>query len=76
MKRPRHQYQSCKVCGISRDVAGHITGTGKCLSCATDIETANIMQLRDHAGPYFHHWRQRLAASVGAVLVDDLENTG
>jgi hypothetical protein len=76
MGRPHHRYQACKVCGASHDQAGHISGTGKCLGCAAAIETANIVQLRAHAGPHFHHWRRRLAASVGAMLVDDLESTG
>lgn len=33
----------------------------------------NRRQLREHAGPWFHHWRRGVAASVGALLVDELE---
>ena len=33
-----------------------------------------MRQLAEHEGPYFEYWRRRHAASVGAVLVDDLEN--
>ena len=29
--------------------------------------------LKAHDGPEFRHWRNRLAASVGGVLLDDLQ---
>jgi hypothetical protein len=28
-------------------------------------------QLALHSGPWFDHWRRRMAASVGAVLMDE-----
>jgi len=31
----------------------------------------NAMQLHEHSGPFFEHWRRKVAASVGAVLLDD-----
>lgn len=31
------------------------------------------VQLAAHRGPYFEHWRRQMAASVGGVLVDDLQ---
>lgn len=30
------------------------------------------MQIREHNGPWFKLWRQRMAASVGGVLLDDV----
>lgn len=30
------------------------------------------MQISAHSGPYFRLWRQRMAASVGGVLLDDV----
>jgi hypothetical protein len=32
----------------------------------------NLSELRAHSGPYFRRWRERIAASVGGVLLDDL----
>lgn len=33
----------------------------------------NVRELRAHAGEGFQRWRRGMAASVGAMLVDDLE---
>jgi hypothetical protein len=30
------------------------------------------MQIREHRGPWFRHWRQQMARSVGGVLLDDV----
>jgi hypothetical protein len=35
----------------------------------------NHRDLRDHSGAWFNHWRRRMAASCGAVLLDDLDDT-
>jgi hypothetical protein len=32
----------------------------------------NGVQLAHHRGPYFDHWRRRMAASVGGAIIDDL----
>jgi hypothetical protein len=72
MGRLRHHYKQCKRCGVEREQVGHITGTGLCVECALTLKNANAEQLRAHAGPYFDHWRRRVAASVGAALLDDL----
>jgi hypothetical protein len=31
-------------------------------------------QMRAHSGEYFQDWRRRVARSVGAVVMDDLQN--
>ena len=33
---------------------------------------ANTVSLHSRSGPAFKDWRRRVAASVGAVLLDDL----
>lgn len=33
---------------------------------------AQTGQMRDHEGEYFQQWRRDVAASVGAVVLDDL----
>lgn len=44
----------------------------KCRECSVERITDNIVQLHAHSGPFFLHWRRRSAASIGAVLLDDL----
>lgn len=36
---------------------------------------ANVTQIRSHHGPWFQWWRRRMAASVGAVLLDETRDT-
>jgi hypothetical protein len=31
-------------------------------------------EMRNHSGPYFQDWRRSVARSVGAVVMDDLQN--
>lgn len=35
---------------------------------------SNILELHEHSGPAFLRWRRSVAASVGAVLWEDLED--
>lgn len=49
---------------------GSLSARGKCESCAIERITDNHIGLRTHSGPYFRRWRERIAASVGAALVD------
>lgn len=41
-----------------------------CAECGDDAMLDNLGQLRFHNGPRFDHWRRRLLASFGIVLVD------
>lgn len=34
----------------------------------------NVRELKAHDGPRFHRWRRGVAASVGAILLDELED--
>jgi hypothetical protein len=49
-----------------------MSARGRCLACWTANQDDNIRQLAAHRGPYFKHWRQQIAASVGGVLLDDV----
>lgn len=33
--------------------------------------TSNVVQMVEHRGPNFELWRQRMAACVGGVILDD-----
>jgi hypothetical protein len=33
-----------------------------------------VNEMRQHRGEYFQDWRRRVARSVGAVVMDDLQN--
>lgn len=52
-------------------MVGEMSARGLCRTCSLSNEAENIVQLAHHSGPYFHHWRRQLAASVGGVLLDD-----
>jgi hypothetical protein len=43
----------------------------KCRFCGVERCAENAISLNAHSGPYFEHWRRRVAASVGAMLVDE-----
>jgi hypothetical protein len=50
-----------------------ISWGGYCGYCGPRIfERANT-EMHEHRGHYFHLWRRAMAASVGAVLLDDLD---
>ena len=68
----RIDYKTCKACGKHASEVGPLSHTRLCGPCGIDRETRNIVELAEHNGPYFQYWRARIAASVGAVLLDDL----
>lgn len=45
--------------------------SGLCIRCAEAHLLLNNRQLHNHAGPQYEHWRARLAAAIGARLLDD-----
>ncbi len=61
----------CRACGRHRTDAGEISWAGYCSRCGPAIRNQQNDDLHYHQGPYFHQWRQAVAASVGAVLVDE-----
>jgi hypothetical protein len=64
---------TCKVCGRHARETGPISWRGKCGDCGPRIFIEACDGMHDHSGPWFEHWRRSMAASVGGVLVDDLE---
>ena len=44
-----------------------------CEDCGDKRRRDNWHQLMDHKGPWFLHWRRRIVASAGGMLVDDLQ---
>jgi hypothetical protein len=72
---PRLDYKRCRNCGrFSKDV-GEMSHTRLCPICGIEILTENVTQLVAHDGPRFKEWRRGMAASVGAVLLDDITAT-
>ena len=63
---------NCRRCGRNKAEVGEISWAGYCAVCGNEVQTAHNTELHFHAGPWFVNWRRAMAASVGAVLVDDL----
>ncbi len=70
---PRSDYKRCKDCGRHARDVGALSWTRLCGACAAVRLTENIDGIHEHDGPAFERWRRAMAASVGALLVDDLE---
>jgi hypothetical protein len=69
---PRGDYKWCKRCGKHTSEVGPLSNTRLCAACGPAKAREHLIELAGHSGPAFLHWRRRIAASVGAVLVDDL----
>lgn len=61
----------CRSCGRERPDGELYSRRGKCDECGEGHMIDNRRQLRAHSGPWFDHWRRKVAAAVGAVLVDE-----
>jgi len=72
---PRPDYKTCRECGKHSVEVGPLSHTRLCRNCAERLNEANYDQVQARSGPLFHHWRARTAASIGAVLLDDLRET-
>jgi len=62
----------CRVCNRHKRDVGTISHGGYCGECGPLVHIQNNEDLHYHRGFYFQRWRRACAASVGAVLVDDL----
>ena len=67
-------YARCRKCGVHRDEGASLSKRGYCTKCGPALHRQQLDDLHYHRGPYFKAWRQALAASVGAVLLDDRPN--
>ena len=67
---PRTDYKNCRLCGKHVSEVGELSHTRLCVPCGQRQLRASVLEQRDHRGPIFQHWRTRIAASVGATLLD------
>lgn len=51
---------------------GPLSARGKCSECGVGRHIASQIDQHTHSGYFFQQWRRGMAASVGAVLLDDL----
>lgn len=72
---PRDDYTTCRRCGKHADEVGPLSHTRLCNGCGHARLEASIVEQAEHSGPTFQHWRRRIAASVGAVVIDDSRTT-
>lgn len=63
--------QSCIICGRPRAECGSLSARGKCELCGVGMVAVNAMQLHEHSGPFFDHWRRRTLAAFGVVALDE-----
>jgi len=66
--------RDCRECGALATEVGRMSWTGKCPRCSEAALTENIIGLATHSGPALQRWRVGMAASVGAMLLDELES--
>lgn len=71
MGRPHWHPPTCKVCGLGREDGVHVSQTGLCPDHSKQRFEANYDAMKTMSGPFARHWRERMAAAVGAVLLDE-----
>lgn len=47
--------------------------SGLCGDCGDDELVSNVRQMHARSGPNWTLWRRNMAASVGGLLLDDIE---
>ncbi len=65
-------YARCRYCGAHRDDGADLSTRGLCATCRKERYHKQNDDLHYHRGEVFLQWRRQVAASVGAVLVDDI----
>lgn len=68
MGRPKIRH--CRECGELFDPLD-LSHTKLCPSCGLERLEENVRGIAAHSGPAFDRWRRAMAASVGAMLLDD-----
>lgn len=66
---------TCRGCGRRREEHERFSWTGLCRDCGPRRSRDNLLGLATHSGPAFDHWRKQMAASVGAVLADESDDS-
>jgi hypothetical protein len=62
----------CRICERPVEECGSLSTRGKCADCRKQITDFWCDSLHYHQNPGLIEWRRGVAASVGAVLVDDI----
>ena len=70
---PRADYKNCRVCQRHESEVGPLSHNRLCASCSGSRFGGNLVAMKTMTGPFAHHWRQRMAASVGAVIPERLD---
>jgi len=70
---PDARRAKCQNCGKHRDDVGPLSWRGYCGPCGVALNRAASSDLHYHEGPKFQRWRAGMAASVGGVLLDELD---
>lgn len=68
-----HNAVICKRCERHVDECGPLSARYLCADCGEGALLNNRRHLREHEGHWFQHWRRRVVAAVGGVLVDELD---
>ena len=78
MKRPSCESKrtTCKRCHKHKSEVGEISWGGNCKECGNLAALANSRGLRTHSGEEFLHYRRRIVAAFGGVLLDDMPEKG
>lgn len=73
---PDYRRRTCRRCGKRDTEVGAISWRGLCVGCATTAVAENVIGLHTKTGVPLRRWRRGMAASVGAVLLDDIAPSG
>jgi hypothetical protein len=65
---PHWHRLSCKSCGRDPAEGERISASGLCHRCGEAKHLEHNRQLRQHAGPWFEHWRRQTLAAFGVAV--------
>lgn len=65
-----YPHTACRNCGKPVAARIELSRTGLCINCGPLIQAEATMQLVEHNGPWFDHWRARCLAAFGINLTD------
>ena len=72
---PRLDYRRCRNCGGHATEVGVLSHTRLCAKCSSELLAENVLGLHTMSNPARDRWRRGMAASVGAVLLDEQRKT-
>lgn len=68
---PCPNYRYCRNCDGHVSKVGSLSWTRLCVKCSDELLTENVLGLASMSNPARDRWRRGMAASVGAVLLDE-----